>query len=132
MVHYTIRLDDGALVDSSSQRGPLSIRIGEGNLFPVVEQALVGLGQGERAAVRVPAEHAFGPYAPELVMVVDRAYLPTGVEPEVGMQLEARGADGAPIRAGVTAVDGARITLDGNHPLAGRPLNIEVQIVSLL
>lgn len=132
LIHYAIRLDDGSLVDSSSRDAPLTIKLGEGKLFASVEQALVGLKTGEKATTRVSAAEAFGPYDPELVMVLDRAHLPTDVEPHVGAQLGTRAPDRSVIRLLVTKVDGSSITLDGNHPLAGKPLTVEVEVLSLM
>jgi peptidylprolyl isomerase len=132
MVHYAIRLDDGSLVDSSKHGAPLTIKLGEGKLFLSVEQALVGLGVGETATVRVEAAEAFGPHAPELVMVLDRADLPTAEEPRVGAKLGTRAPDRSIVQLLVTKIEGSSVTLDGNHPLAGRPLTVGVQIVSLV
>lgn len=132
LMHYTIRLDDGSLVDSSSEKGPLSIKLGDGLLFPTVEEALLGLSAGGSATVRVPAADAFGAHAPALVMVVDRSNFPPDVEQKVGIQLDAKAPDSSTLRLSVTKIEGASITLDGNHPLAGRALTAEVQVLSLL
>lgn len=130
-VHYTIKLDDGSLVDSSSGRDPLEITLGGGDLFPAVEEALVGMETGESTAVRLPAEDAFGTRSQELVLAVERSSLPDDMDPQVGMQLGAEAPDGSVIRLLVTAVEGDKVTLDGNHPLADQALNVDVELVSL-
>lgn len=129
-MNYEIKLDDGSLVDSSKEGSPLTFQLGQGNMFPAVEKALVGMVQGDRTTVRLSPEDAFGEHSSELVMVVNRANLPDDVEPEVGMQLGTETPDGNLIRLVVTEVDGADITLDGNHPLAGQTLSFEVELVS--
>jgi FKBP-type peptidyl-prolyl cis-trans isomerase 2 len=132
LIHDAIRLNDGSLVDSSSRDAPLTIKLGEGKLFPSVERALAGSNAGESATIRVSATEAFGPYDPELVMVLARAQLPTDVEPHVGAQLGTRAPDRSVTRLLVTKVDGSSITLDGNHPLAGKPLTVEVKVLSVM
>jgi peptidylprolyl isomerase len=131
LMGYSIRLDDGCQVDSSSRDAPLMIKLGEGKLFPSVERALVGLTVGEKVTVRVEADEALGPHDPELVRVMDRAHLPTDAELEVGTYRGARSPDRSLLRLLITKVGGSSITLDGNHPLAGKALTVEVQVISL-
>ncbi|MBW2529141.1 MAG: FKBP-type peptidyl-prolyl cis-trans isomerase [Deltaproteobacteria bacterium] len=132
LIGYSIRLDDGRQVDRSSRDAPLMIKLGEGKLFPSVEQALVGLSVGEEVTVRVEASEAFGPHDPGLVREMDRVDLPTDAELEVGGYLGTRSPDRSLLRLLITKVEGSSITLDGNHPLAGKALTVVVQVISLV
>ena len=130
-VHYTLKLDDGTLVETSKERDPLELTLGEGKLIKGFERALMGMAPGESKTARVPAVEAYGPRNEDMVVSFDRERFPENLEPEVGQQLELQRQDGRRIPAVVTDVSAAAVVLDANHPLAGRDLTFEIQLVEV-
>ncbi|MBD2430512.1 MULTISPECIES: FKBP-type peptidyl-prolyl cis-trans isomerase [Fischerella] len=130
-VHYTGKLDDGTVFDTSVEREPLQFSIGEGLVIPGFEQAVVGMTPGESKRTNIPADEAYGPYRPELVMVVDKERIPTDVSVEVGQMLQISQSNGQAIPVVVTEVSDSQITLDANHPLAGQELIFDIQLVQI-
>lgn len=131
-VNYTGRFDDGTVFDTSMNRDPLQFTIGEGQVIPGFEQAVIGMNPGESKTVKIQADQAYGPHYEEMVMVVSRDRLPADIKPEVGQQLQASQADGQTIIFMVTDVSESSITLDANHPLAGKDLNFDIQLTEIL
>jgi len=130
-VHYTGTLDDGTQFDSSRGRDPIEFEMGAGTVIPGFEAGVREMEVGETRKIRIPAEEAYGPHREELVMEFERDRLPPDLEPEVGMTLEMRGPDGRAFPVRVIAVNEKTITLDANHPLAGKALNFELELVSV-
>ena len=97
-VHYTGKLDDGTVFDTSADREPLQFTIGEGQIIPDFEQAIVGMNPGESKTVQIPSDRAYGPHHEEMVMVVDRNEFPKDLEPKIDQMLQVRQADGQPGR----------------------------------
>ncbi len=131
-VHYTGKLDDGTVFDTSLGREPLEFKIGEGEIIPGFENAVIGMSPGETKTVRVPAEEAFGPYYEEMVLEIERDQLPPDLEPYVGQQLQVRQADGEILIVRVTEVTDTKVKLDANHPLAGKDLIFDIQLLEIL
>lgn len=141
-VHYTGRLDDGNIFDSSegfveesgdSRPGePMEFVIGEGNLIPKFEQAVIGLEPGQRVEVKIPADDAYGQRAEEMVAVIERSEIPEGINPEAGQNMEVVLEDGTPLPVLVTDVTDTSVTLDANHPLAGMDLTFDIKLVEIL
>lgn len=129
-VHYTGRLDDGSVFDSSKGREPLEFQIGGGQVIPGFEQAVTGMRPGEERTVVIAADDAYGPRRDELVMVVPHDNLPDDLEPEVGQQLQLS-QNGQAFVVTVTDVDDEGIVLDGNHPLAGENLTFDLELVEI-
>ena len=130
-VHYTGKLDDGTIFDSSVERAPLEFTIGESQVIPGFEEAVVGMQLEEEKTITIPADKAYGAHNPEMVVTVDRARFPEHLEPQVGQQLQMRQEQGQPIVVLVTAVSESNVTLDANHPLAGKDLTFDIQLVEL-
>lgn len=130
-IHYTGTLDDGTEFDSSKGREPLEFELGSGQVIPGFDQAVDGMAVGDRKTVAIPAAEAYGERQDDMVQDVPRSALPPEMEPEVGMALGARSQDGAEMRLTVTAVGEETITVDGNHPLAGKDLNFDLELVSV-
>ncbi|MCW8908852.1 MAG: peptidylprolyl isomerase [Sedimenticola sp.] len=130
-VHYTGTLEDGTQFDSSAGRDPLEFTMGEGQVIPGFEQALSDMEIGDTKTVNIPAEEAYGPHQPELVQQVAREQIPADIELAVGIQLQAQGPEGQVFRLVVTELDDANVTLDGNHPLAGKALTFELELVEI-
>ena len=131
-VHYTGKLEDGTVFDTSINRDPLQFTIGEGQIIPGFEQAVVGMNPGESKTTKVPADKAYGSHHKEEVLVVDRNQFPVDLKPEVGQKLQIRQADGQTIVVTVTAVSESSVTLDANHPLAGKDLTFDIQLTELV
>jgi peptidylprolyl isomerase len=130
-VHYTGKLDNGAVFDSSTTREPIEFRVGEGSVISGFEQAVIGMSPGETKTTTIPSERAYGSYNPQLVMVVQRPQLPPDFSVEVGQQLQIRQENGQLIPVMVTDVSESNVTLDANHPLAGQDLTFDIQLVEI-
>ncbi|HEX30313.1 TPA: peptidylprolyl isomerase [Candidatus Poribacteria bacterium] len=130
-VHYTGKLEDGTVFDTSLDRPPLQFTIGEGRLIPGFEEAVIGMSPGESKTVKVPADRAFGPHYEEMVLVVDRAEFPEHIDPEIGQQLQISQMDGRTIIVTVTDVSESTVTLDANHPLAGKDLIFDIKLLEI-
>ncbi len=130
-VHYTGKLEDGTVFDTSIGGDPLQFTIGDGQLIPGFEQAVVGMRPGESKTVKIPADDAYGPYHEELVIVIDRDQFPEDLQPEIGQQLQIRQADGQIIPVTVIDVSESSVTLDANHPLAGKDLTFDIELVEI-
>ncbi len=127
-VHYTGKLEDGTIFGSSANSDPLQFTIGEGRIIPGVEQAVIGMNPGESKTIKVPADKAFGPHHKEGVSVVNRSEFPDDLNPEVGQRLQIRQEDGEKTVVRVVAVSESSVTLDANHPLAGKDLTFDIQL----
>jgi peptidylprolyl isomerase len=128
--HYTGRLDDGNIFASSGGREPMELKIGEGRTIGGLEEALVGMSPGETKTAVIPPEKAYGPRHPEWVATVERGKIP--VEPEVGKQLKVATKGGDELAATITDVSEAGVTIDANHPLAGRDLAFDIELVEVV
>jgi peptidylprolyl isomerase len=131
-VHYTGKLDDGTVFDSSVDRDPLEFTIGTGMIIPGFERAVVGMQPGESKTEIIPTEQAYGPHVDEMVVVVDRRQMPGEIEPEIGQQLQIQQETGQIIPVVVTEISDASITLDANHPLAGEDLTFDIRLVEIV
>jgi peptidylprolyl isomerase len=130
-VNYTGKLDDGTVFDTTSGRSPLEFTIGEGQLIPDFEQAVIGMEPGESKSIQVASENAYGPHRDEMVMTVERKDLPQGLDPQVNQQLQVQQANSQPFVVTVTEVSEASVTLDANHPLAGKDLLFDIQLAEI-
>ncbi|MCW8882858.1 MAG: peptidylprolyl isomerase [Sedimenticola sp.] len=130
-VHYTGTLEDGTQFDSSAGREPLEFTLGQGQVIPGFEQALEQMTVGETKTINIPADQAYGPHQPELVQKVEREQIPAEIELALGVQLQAQGPDGQVFRLVVVELDETSATLDGNHPLAGKALTFELELVEI-
>ncbi|MDA7852105.1 peptidylprolyl isomerase [Porticoccaceae bacterium] len=129
--HYTLTDEQGQEIDSSAGQDPLAYLHGAGNIIPGLEKALEGKSVGDQLNVEVSAEEGYGPVQHELIQDVPRSSF-QGVESiEVGMQFEAQTGQGGSVPVTVTAVTDETVTVDGNHPLAGKNLNFDVTIADV-
>jgi peptidylprolyl isomerase len=131
-VHYTGRLDDGTVFDSSRDGDPLEFTIGGGNIIAGFEQAVVGMSPGESRTTAIPPDQAYGPYRDEMVTVVNRRQFPPNLNPEVGDELQVRLPDGRSTTVTVREITATTATLDGNHPLAGQALTFDIELVEIV
>ena len=158
-VHYTGTLDDGSIFDSSEESettggegcgdhdndcgdhecgcggndgGPMEFVIGQGNLIPKFESAVIGLEPGQSVTVKIPADEAYGQRAEEMVAVIERSEIPADMKPQVGDHLEVIMQDNTPMPVMVTEVTDTTITLDANHPLAGFDLTFDIRLIEIV
>lgn len=131
-VHYIGRLEDGTQFDSSAGIEPLEFTIGGGEVLPGFERAVIGMQPGERKTVRIPAGEAYGEHHEQLVAELDRSDIPPHLHLEVGNQLEVTRPDGEKFSVLVTAVSAEKVSLDANHPLAGKELIFDIDLVEIL
>jgi peptidylprolyl isomerase len=130
-VHYTGKLGDGTVFDTSRNRHPLQFTIGKGQVIVGFEQAVDGMHTGESKTVIIPVDNAYGPRREEMIITMERSKLPSGLEPKVGQRLELTQMDDQNILVTVTAVTDSMLTLDANHPLAGKDLHFDIELVSI-
>lgn len=130
-VHYTGKLDNGSVFDSSKERAPLQFKLGSGQLIAGFDQAVVGMKKGEKKEVKIIAENAYGPYRPELVSIVKLTQFPPHIQPKVGLELELSSEEFFPIIATITEMGDEEATLDANHPLAGKDLIFEIEVLDI-
>lgn len=130
-IHYAGSLDDGSLFDSSEGRDPMEFTLGTGQVIPGFDNAVTGMGVGEKKTVRIPADEAYGERDDNLVHEVPKNALPDDLEVEAGMPLQATGPDGQEISLTVVDVSEDSIQVDANHPLAGQALTFDIELVEL-
>lgn len=129
-VHYTGRLTDGTVFDSSKDREPLEFKLGEGHLIRGFESAVEGMSVGEQKTINIPADEAYGPHRSDLVVHIERSQIPPDIAPSIGMNLQIRQPNGV-INIVITDMDESSITLDANHPLSGKDLTFDIELVEV-
>lgn len=130
-VHYTGRLDDGTVFDSSREREPLEFTVGAGEVIKGFEDAVEGMEVGEEREARVVADEAYGDRRDDLMLDLPKGQVPEGLDITPGMRLELKQADGQAVPVTVADVGDESVTLDANHPLAGQDLNFELELVEI-
>jgi FKBP-type peptidyl-prolyl cis-trans isomerase SlyD len=129
-IHYTLKDDAGEVIDSSASGEPLAYLHGHGNLVPGLERELQGKSAGDKLSVKLAPADGYGEYDKSLVQRVPRRSLKGIAKVDVGMRLHAQ-TDEGPRAVTVTQVMGDMVTIDGNHPLAGRNLNFDIEIAGV-
>lgn len=130
-VHYTGRLADGQVFDSSEGNEPLAFVIGARQVIPGFENGVVGLAIGDKKTIEIKAEDAYGARIEELAQTVQRELLRMDVQPEIGMSFMVQTPDGQEIPVSITEITEETITLDANHPLAGKDLTFDIEVITL-
>lgn len=130
-MHYTGKLPDGNVFDSSVNREPLEFTIGSGNMIPGFEQAVEGMNVGDKKTAEIPSEQAYGEKREDMVISVPRENVPGDIQPEVGQQLAVQQQEGQQVPVTVTEVTEEKVVLDANHPLAGKDLVFEIELVEV-
>lgn len=131
-VKYNGKLDDGTEFYNSVDKEPLKFIIGNEEVIPGFEEAVIGMNAGETKTVRITADKAYGPHRKELQSVILRQQFPSHIIPEVGQILRVTGNDGQHIFIRVIEVTDTGVTVDGNHPLAGKNLTYEIHLIEIL
>jgi FKBP-type peptidyl-prolyl cis-trans isomerase SlyD len=129
-IHYTLTDDAGEIIDHSAEGEPLAYLHGRGNLIPGLERELTGKSAGDKLRVKIPPADGYGAYDAALVQRVPRRALKGVADLRLGMRLQTQTAQGARTVT-VTQISGGMVTLDGNHPLAGKNLTFEVQVAAV-
>lgn len=131
-VHYTGQLKDGTVFDTSVQREPLEFTLGQGQLIPGFEKAVLGLEIGGTTTANIPSAEAYGEVNPDMILEVGNENLPEGLTPEVGMQLQLNQPNGQPLTVVVSEINEGSIKIDANHPLAGKDLIFNIELVEIV
>ncbi|MCP4685970.1 MAG: peptidylprolyl isomerase [bacterium] len=130
-VHYTGKLEDGTVFDSSKEREPLEFDLGSGNVIPGFENGILGMEVGESKTLTIVPDEAYGQTNSDLVATVERKQFPENITPELGLQLQMSQPNGQPLNVTVINIVGDSITLDANHPLAGKTLVFDIELVAV-
>lgn len=130
-VHYTLTLDDGTEFDSSRGREPLELTLGAGRVIPGFDAAVTGMSVGDTKTVTIPAAEGYGPHHEHLTQEVPRNAIPDEIELTAGMVLQAQGPETRVIAFTVLDFDDERVRIDGNHPLAGKDLTFDLELVEI-
>lgn len=129
-VHYTGTLDDGSIFDSSEGRDPLEFQVGSGQVIPGFDAAVQNMEAGATDTIKIPSDEAYGEVRQDMIATIPHEQFPDGLNPQVGQTLQLKTPDGAlPVR--VVDVQDEGVTIDGNHPLAGKDLTFELTVVDV-
>lgn len=130
-IHYTGTLTDGSTFDSSAGRDPLEFTVGSGQIVPGLDKAIPGMAVGDKKTVSVPADEAYGQPNPEARQAVPRSEIPEDIPLDPGTQLQVQTPTGQVMPVTVVEVTDAEVTLDANHPLAGKDLTFAIELVEI-
>lgn len=130
-VHYTGKLKDGQIFDTSEGKEPIEFTLGQGQLIPGFEKGLLDMKVKEKKTITIPKEDAYGEPREELRQEIAKDHLPEEIKPEVGMGLVSKTPDGREMNLVVTEVKEETIVVDGNHPLAGKDLVFDLEVMEI-
>lgn len=130
-VHYTGKLKDDVVFDSSKGKDPLEFMIGQKSVIPGFEEAVIGMNPGDKTSVHIVSDQAYGPRKENLVVETDRSQIPADIKLEVGMRLESVDETGKRFPVTIVNLTDEKITLDANHPLAGQDLYFDIELVEI-
>ena len=130
-IHFTGKLQDGTVVETSKDRDPLEFKIGDGNVIPGLEQGVIGMAAGDKMEIAISPEDAFGQPQEDLVVDINTSEFPKDVELAEGVYLNIESSDGKEFKAKVVEIKGDTVTLDANHPLAGVTINYDVELLEI-
>ncbi len=131
-VHYKGSFDDGTVFDSSEGKDPLEFELGSGQVIPGFDKNIEGMELNEKKTIKIPSQEAYGERRDELIMDFPKSEFPNDINPEVGQQLQMQNQEGQVFNVLVTGVSGESVTLDANHPLAGKNLNFDIELVEII
>lgn len=131
-IHYTGRLDDGTVFDSSREREPLEFTVGSGQIIPGLDDALSGMAVGEEKTVQIPCAQAYGEHDPNGRQEIPRDQIPENIPLDLGTSLQMQLPDGRAMPVTVAEVNETMVTLDANHPLAGKDLTFDVEMIEIV
>lgn len=131
-VHYTGKLQNGTVFDSSANREPLEFTLGDGNMIKGFDTAVEGMEVGQEKSVTIPCGEAYGEKREDMMLEIPKTQVPEHITPEIGMELSLQNQAGQPVPVKVAAVDEEKIILDANHPLAGEDLLFDITLVEIV
>jgi peptidylprolyl isomerase len=131
-IQYRGKLEDGTVFDTSEGGSPLEFKVGDGEFLPGLEKGVVGMNVGESKTIRIPAKEGYGLHKEERIFEWDRSRLPGGSDISVGQQLQMYRADGMPIMVTVVGFSDTSVTMDSNHPLAGKNLIFDITLEDIV
>jgi peptidylprolyl isomerase len=130
-VHYTGRLDDGTVFDSSKDREPLEFSVGKGQVIKGFDEAVTGLSEGEKKTIRIPSGEAYGDYKEELLITINKSQIPKDIDLKEGLHLQLKQPEGTMLNVLVKGMTEETVTLDANHPFAGKDLTFDIELVGI-
>jgi len=130
-VHYTGTLNDGTVFDTSREREPLEFTLGQGGIIAGFENAVLGMAIGDIKTVTFPPEEAYGEVREDLLLKIPREQFPEEMELQTGQQLQLQSNDGQIVIATVLEIADSEVTVDANHPLAGKDLTFEIEVMEI-
>jgi peptidylprolyl isomerase len=131
-VHYHGKLNDGSTFDSSEGRDPLEFTVGSGQVIKGFDEAMLNMQPGEKKTVNIPVEQAYGKRNDDMMMEYPKSEFPADMKPEVGMELHMSDNMGNVFPVVIEAVNDETVILDANHPLAGKDLTFDLELVSIV
>ncbi len=131
-VNYTLTLDNNTVIEKTDETNPFEFTLNTEKIIPGFEQAVIGMSPGESKAVKIPSKEAYGEHHEELVMNVARKDLPEDSDPQVGQQFRLESDKHQPFIVTVTGSSESEVIMDANHPLAGKNLNFEIELLEIL
>lgn len=131
-IHYTGTLADGSTFDSSEGRDPLEFKLGTGQVIAGFDAAVDGMSVGQSKTVEIPADQAYGAHNPDALQAFPRNKIPDNIPLEIGTQLQLQSSQGHPMMVTVSEVTEAEVILDANHPLAGKTLTFQIELVEVV
>lgn len=131
-VFYTGTLEDGTEFDSNVGADALEFVLGDGNLIQGFDKAVTGIKVGDKVKTTISPEEGYGPHNDEETITVPRAEVPSDIDPEVGMMIQLNIEGGAPLEVVISEVTDEHVTLDANHPLAGKTLIFEIELAEIV
>lgn len=131
-VNYTGKLSDGSVFDSTIDGEPFEFTLGSGDVIEGFENAVFGMTPGDSKVIVIPSDQAYGSYNHNLAVQINESDFPDGEPPELGQQLELAGEDGSSFVMTVIDIGDGKVTLDGNHPLAGQDLTFEINLLEIV
>lgn len=130
-VHYTGKLENGQVFDSSEGREPLQFTTGKGQMIPGFEQGVLDMKLNEKKTIKIAQADAYGDVNKDLIQEINKSHLPQDMEPQVGMGLVSKAPNGQEMNLLVVEVKDETIVVDGNHPLAGKDLTFDLEVVEI-
>lgn len=131
-IHFTGKMQDDTVVETSKDRGPLEFKIGEGNVISGLEQGIIGMQVGDKKTLTISPQEAFGLPRQELMVDLNKDDIPEGIKLAVGIHLDIQASDGQKFKVKVVDVKEDTVTLDANHPLAGVTLIFDVELIEIV
>lgn len=130
-VHYTGRLEDGTIFDTSKERDPITFTLGSGNVIPGFDRGVEGMQPGENKTLTIMPNDGYGERQDKLIVEVPSSRFPEEIDPKVGEKYQMQQSDGRTVNVTVTHMKDDMVTLDANHPLAGKTLIFDVELVGI-